>query len=123
MGKIEFIIYGRPASKKNSKQLIHVHGRPMFIPSKAYQEFEKDALKQLLVVRGIVKKPIAYPITMSVTLMQKGHLTQDYDNALGAIGDVLQKAGIISDDKLIKHGSWDVEGEYDEWKTKIQLEW
>lgn len=119
----EFVIYGRPASKKNSKQLIHAKGRVMFIPSKAYTSFERDALYQLLMVKKLIPEPIRTPVHMDVLIWQKGRLWQDYDNVLNSIGDVLQKAGIIANDKLLTSGSWKVEGNHDDWRTKVCLEW
>ena len=40
-----FIIYGQPATKKNSATM--VKGRSILLPSKAYKEYEKQARVQL----------------------------------------------------------------------------
>ena len=116
-------LHGRPASKKNSRQLIHARGRAFFIPSKAYADFCKYALVELLTVRRFFPKPIDTPVKIQYTFYQKGKLSQDGDNAMVSINDVLQEAGIIADDKLIKKWSGEIIGGQREWWTEIHLEW
>ena len=45
--KLELTIEGIPRSKKNSQQIIKVGGKPRLIQSKAYREYEKDAVAQI----------------------------------------------------------------------------
>ena len=47
MKDLELTIYGTPRSKKNSQQIIRVGGKPRLIQSKAYREYEKDAVRQI----------------------------------------------------------------------------
>ena len=44
---IKFIIYGEPASKANSRQLVSRGGKPMIIKSKKALNYERDALRQI----------------------------------------------------------------------------
>lgn len=83
----------------------------------------KDALTELLVVRKFFPKPIDTPVQITYTFYQKGKLTQDGDNAMASINDVLQEAGIIADDKLIKRWSGEIIGGDDGWWTDVRLEW
>lgn len=121
--ELRVVINGRPASKKNSKQLIHARGRAFLIPSKAYREFLKTALYELLPYRQHLSEPISTPVTIHYKFYQKGKLEQDNDNAEGSINDVLQEAGIIADDKLIKKWSGEIIGGFHEWKTEVHLAW
>ncbi len=113
--KIE--ILGRPISKKNSKQLIPVRGRTIMIPSKAYNQFRKDALVQVL-----GKKPVLSPYAVRYEFQMKGRLDTDIDNMIAGINDILQEAGIIDDDKNI---IW-IEAVKiplcDDWKTIIEID-
>lgn len=44
---IEFVIYGEPASKANSRQLVKIAGRPAFIKSAKARAYEQSALAQI----------------------------------------------------------------------------
>ncbi len=44
---IEFIIYGEPASKANSRQIVTINGRPAVIKSKKARDYERDAMRQI----------------------------------------------------------------------------
>jgi Holliday junction resolvase RusA-like endonuclease len=39
---VEFIVFGEPASKANSRQLVHLNGRPAFIKSAKARAYLKD---------------------------------------------------------------------------------
>jgi len=41
------VIKGQPQSKANSRQLVHVHGKPLFIKSPEARAYEKNALLQI----------------------------------------------------------------------------
>lgn len=110
-------IIGRPISKKNSKQLIPVRGRTIMIPSKAYNQFRKDALKQI-----IPNGQIADPYYVRYEFQMKGKLDTDIDNMIAGINDILQEAGVFKDDKLIKKIEAVKVGGYDDWKTIIEIE-
>lgn len=123
MNEIRITIHGRPASKKNSKQLIHARGRAFFIPSKAYKEFLENALYELMTVRKMFPEPITTPVEIEYKFYQKGKLEQDNDNAEGSINDLLQEARIIADDRLIKKWKGEIIGGHHELKTEIHLIW
>lgn len=40
--QVEFVVYGEPASKANSRQLVHLNGRPAFIKSAKARGYERD---------------------------------------------------------------------------------
>lgn len=91
-------ILGPPRSKKNSQIAICMKGKPRLIQSTLYRNYEKDALKQLMVwgnqtVKGRVKVVCRY----YVPDLRKRDLT----NLLAASHDILQKGRFIEDDSLI----------------------
>lgn len=111
-------LLGRPISKKNSKSLIKVKGRIIPISSKQYRAFEKDALKQL---ERAQTKFFSGKVFVNYVFYMKGKLSSDGDNLEAGINDILQKAGIIVDDKNITewHGK-KVEG-CEDWKTEVTI--
>jgi Holliday junction resolvase RusA-like endonuclease len=109
-------IYGRPISKKNSKQVINIKGRLIPISSKAYRQFEKDALKQMVSV-----KQVASPYMVRYVFHMKGRMDADIDNLIAGINDILQEAGWINDDKNIRAIDAIKIPLCDEWKTVISI--
>jgi len=96
MKTVTITINGRPASKKNSRRNFgHIS-----LPSKAYERFHEDALWQL----KKVKERFTGPVEVKYDFYQKGKLSQDVDNAITSINDVLQDAGIIDNDTHITEG-------------------
>jgi len=107
-------IVGRPITKKNGRVNT---GRGFTVASKAYRDWERDACWQL-------KSERAYDGKLSVNILfeMKGKLDADLDNLTTSVLDMLQKAGIIGDDKYVvemktikKHG-------YKDWATNIEIE-
>ena len=43
----KLVIYGRPATKKNSSRVVYAGKYPRVLPSKAFEEYQALALKQL----------------------------------------------------------------------------
>ena len=106
------IIYGRPISKKNNKRAF----RHVVLSSVAFLKFEKSALEQL----KKVKEHYSGDVDVSYAFTYKGKLWTDCDNAMAGINDILQKSGIIDDDKQIKSGTFIVTTGND-WKTEILI--
>lgn len=114
MQTLELTILGRPASKKNSRRNYgHIS-----LPSEAFLRFKEDALWQL---KKHKPKNIIQKCQIEYTFYQKGKLTQDPDNAIASINDVLQDAEIIADDSLIFRGYWVMVREAKAWVTKIKI--
>jgi Holliday junction resolvase RusA-like endonuclease len=40
--QVDFVVYGEPASKANSRMLVHLNGRPAFIKSAKARAYERD---------------------------------------------------------------------------------
>lgn len=92
----------------------------MLIPSRQYSVFEKDAVAQLAdQLRDDC--PIDCDIKVRVQFFQKGRLRQDLDNAVSSICDILQKAGVITDDNSIVEIEALKYGGNDDWSTSILI--
>ena len=95
MKECVFILEGQVPAKKNSRRLFYKNGRMINIPSKNYQDWHSDALKQLGVM-GIPKLNPPYKLTLSFWF--KDRRPKDLDNSLASVCDLLQDAGIIEND-------------------------
>lgn len=93
--KVEFTIKLRPVTKKNSNtmRLNHKTGHYYPAPSKAYQQYEKDALYFM---------PLPYrieePVNVRATFYMPTHGIVDLVNLEEALLDVLVKYHVIKDD-------------------------
>lgn len=96
----KFIIQGRPMTKKNSQ----IRTKTGVIQSKQYREYECIAIPQLRAQKGKqgLKTPIACPVNMSCYYHMPNK--QGYPDVMGllqATADILEKAGIVENDRLI----------------------
>lgn len=95
--RIEFTIPVRPATKKNSGQIIQVKGRSILIPSKQYKQFEKACLpylKQVKDTAGVIN----YPVNVQCIFFTETKRKIDLPNLLNAIDDAMVKSELLIDD-------------------------
>ena len=110
-----FIIYGHPATKKNSATM--VQGRSCLLPSKAYREYEKVFRKQLWDLQDRPHFEIGVQVTARYYLKDKAHYP-DLVGLMQATADCmsdeykvrfgkkqLMNHWLLSDDRIIKN--WD----------------
>lgn len=111
------VIMGEPCSKANSRKVATFPNRkPLFIKSDKARNYERDALKQI--------RPPAAPIQDDVCLTATIYYASrrpDLDESL--ICDVLQKAGVIKNDRLIKekHIYWALDPANPRAEVRIEL--
>lgn len=94
---IEFTIPVRPATKKNSGQIVMRGKYPVLLPSKQYLAFEKECLPYLNHVKqtaGIIN----FPINMECLFFTETKRKIDLTNLLNAIDDAMVKSGLVIDD-------------------------
>lgn len=60
-------------------------------------------------------------VELELHLDIKGRLRQDYDNAAGSLGDLLQDAGVITDDDQIVTAHIYKHLNQPDWKCEIRL--
>jgi hypothetical protein len=118
-----FVITSAPRTKKNSGRIInipkkgsarcrvcgHMPGFPKILPSEAYEEWEAAALQQCFVIkRQLADRGVFLPLAGLVSIEALIYREVNVGDACGfyqAIGDILQKTGILADDKQIE--DWD----------------
>lgn len=113
-------ITGRPISKKNSKRIFIRAGKPMLLPSVAYEAFKNDALYQLM--SGGRIPTITQPVIVHCIFHIKGKIRVDGDNLFTSMLDILQDAEILADDNLVVAGRWEKYPGYKEFETIVTIE-
>lgn len=99
-GRLRFVIYAEPRSKKNSQQVAmnpKTH-RPFITQSKAYKDFSKECIKQMKLQGVIPNEPINYPINIQYTFFKSSRRLCDGLNLSAAMDDILTQARVIEDD-------------------------
>lgn len=94
---IEFTLPVRPATKKNSGQIVMRGKYPVLLPSKQYLAFEKECLPYLNHVKanaGVIN----YPVNIECQFFTQTKRRIDLSNLLNAIDDAMVKSGLIVDD-------------------------
>lgn len=94
---IEFTLPIRPATKKNSGQIVMRGKYPVLLPSKQYLAFEKACLPYLKHVKANVGV-INYPVNIQCIFFTETKRKIDLTNLLNAIDDAMVKSGLIVDD-------------------------
>lgn len=91
---ISLTVNGRTPSKKNSKQIIYVRGKPLIISSKDYAQWHKTSLQSLKMT------PVSVDSTSCVRLCFYSENRRKFDlsNKAESIMDLLVDAGILPDD-------------------------
>ena len=119
---IKFTLPIRPATKKNSGQIITVVGFPRMIPSKQYLQFEKDCqpyFKQVLNQIG----QIDYPINLQAVFYVETKRRIDLPNLLNSVDDAMVKSELILDDNRDIIASHDGSRVYhDTFNPRIEIE-
>ncbi len=122
-----FAITGIPRSKKNSQRVVNIGpmcrvcgkrgGFPKVLPSKAFEAWELAALRECMIVKPKLRAAgVELPIMGQIGIEALFYLPPtaaglmrldcpDLSNLFEAVGDMLQKAEIIGDDRQIE--DWD----------------
>lgn len=90
---MEIIIPIEPVTKKNHSQVVMIKGRPIVLPSKPYQEYEKKCKQYMPNI-----ETINYPINLECHFYKGTHRKCDITNLLQAVCDILVKYKVIGDD-------------------------
>lgn len=90
---MEIIIPIEPVTKKNHSQVVMIKGRPIVLPSKPYQEYEKKCKQYMPNIEAI-----NYPINLECHFYKGTHRKCDITNLLQAVCDILVKYKVIEDD-------------------------
>jgi Holliday junction resolvase RusA-like endonuclease len=97
------VILGAPRTKKNHSRIVTTRtGVPFIVPSKEYKVWEATAVLQMKTQWR--EQPIRHPVNVRA-LVYRERAAGDLVNFMQAIGDALQVANVVVDDKFIV--SWD----------------
>lgn len=104
--KLKLTVIGAPRTKKTGQRIVKVGKFSKILPSKAYLDWEKSALVELAPHIGRLRHllPLAFEMSCQASIYRDAE-RGDACNYYQAIADMLQKAGIIANDVLIRH--WD----------------
>lgn len=102
-----FVINGRPVTKKNSQRIMRgKNGQPFVAQSVNAKTWEENAIIQLRTQlyharqRGPVAAPLGIPVNLRA-LVYRERATGDLGNFLSAVCDALERAGVVTNDRLI----------------------
>ena len=121
---MKLILYGDPRTKKNRQQPVPAQRRDgtwytRLIPSKPYQQYEADCLRQ---ITGDKCRGIRRPVNVKAIYYMKTRRTVDLLNLLEATCDILVKAGVLEDDNsriVVSHDGSRVR--YDKFNPRVEI--
>jgi len=96
--KLFAVIAGRPATKKNSGRIVKFGKRMALLPSKAFETYQEVALWQLK--KHKERFEVNVHVQCKYYLPNKAHWP-DLVGLLQATSDILEKSGILENDRLI----------------------
>ena len=120
---MKFVLKGTPKSKKNNKPIQIRGSKVVVFSSTDFNRYKKSCLEQIKQQLGDTTIPLDPPYTLTViaTFRNKVHL--DGDNLLTSICDILQDAGVITNDKFIYYYEVRVEfAEIEESYVEVYIE-
>ena len=115
-----YVFRGEVASKKNNKQIVHVKGREVLLPSKRYREWEKSA-KAVILLYGRPAAPFD-AARLIIRIYHGDAVRRDTNNATQGIQDVLVDMGVIADDNWMVIGSPEVSHFIDVADPRMEVE-
>lgn len=116
---MKLIIYGPPRTKKNSAQLIGGGLHPRMIPSKAYREYERDAISQLPMMQ-----PIESAVNVKCLYYMPTRRRVDLVNLLEATCDILVHGHVLKDDNcgiVVSHDGCRVRHDKENPRVEIEI--
>lgn len=115
-----FTIQIRPVTKKNSQRIVINHGRTFLLPSKAYSDYEREAMFYL----PKLDEPIRSRVEVKGLFFMKTMHAVDLPNLLEALDDVLVAGGVLSDDNsriIVSHDGSRVLYDKDNPRTEVTI--
>lgn len=95
--KTLIVIPGDVPSKKNSKQIVYVRGRPLIISSKRFKEWHNTANKFVKASYSDLDTKKAVSL-VSMVIYPSTRRKSDLSNKFESVADLLVDTGILEDD-------------------------
>lgn len=96
--RMKLIIPGRPATKKNSSRIVRAGKFSKVLPSEAFERYEQVALWYLMRHKERFVEPVQ---VCCLYWLPDKRWWPDLIGLLQATSDILEKAGILENDRLI----------------------
>lgn len=114
-------IYGEPRTKKNSMRVVRYGSRLAIRPSKAYEAYEKEFIKQIDGL-GLNSLSDARRMNIACIYYMKTKRKVDLLNLLSGTLDALVSSGVIEDDnKDIAHSHDGSRVRYDKENPRVEI--
>ena len=98
---LKLTLHGRPITKKNSQIPIRTKtGKFFIIQSKQYRAYEKDCLEQIR-EQWVLKPTLMSNLSVQALYYMPDRRRPDLLNLLQATADIIEKAGVIGNDRDI----------------------
>ena len=99
---LEFVMPGRPATKKTSQRIVKRGKFIRLLPSLRYEEYEKLCKETFENAwKNLGNEPISVGIAVKLTITLNSWVLGDQTGYQQAMGDILEKYEVISNDQLI----------------------
>ena len=92
---MQFTIAGNPITKKNSSRIVNVGRYHKILPSKQYEQYEKDCFPY---VREYRNMRIDWPVNIKMVYYMKTRHRVDLPNLINGTLDMLVHYGVLADD-------------------------
>lgn len=121
---MKLVLYGNPATKKNSMQIFKNRktGQAFLTQSDRYKEYARDCARQ---ITSKYKLKINYPINLKCVYYRKTKHRVDLTNLLAATCDILKDCGVIADDNykiVVSHDGSRVDFDKENPRVEIDIE-
>lgn len=99
---LEFFVPGRPATKKTSQRLVRRGKFSKILPSERFEKYELNCQELFESVwKNKGEKPLACGVAVKLTITTDTWVLGDEVGYQQAIGDILEKYGVVFNDILI----------------------
>lgn len=98
---VNIVIRGRIPSKKNSKRIVVVRGKPLILPSTEHKKWHYDASKQLIPYWNEFVNTTPLPLkraTINMRFFAPDARSADMTNKAESVMDLLVDNGFVEDD-------------------------
>lgn len=121
---MKLVLYGNPATKKNSMQIFKNKktGQAFLTQSDRYKDYAKDCARQ---ITSKYKLKVDYPINLKCVYYRKTKHRVDLTNLLAATCDILTDCGVIADDNckiVVSHDGSRVDFDKENPRVEIEIE-
>jgi hypothetical protein len=99
---LEIVMHGRPATKKTSQRIVKRGRFIKLLPSIRYENYEKACQETFEGAwKNLGNKPIPVGVGIKLTITLDSWVLGDTVGYMQAIGDILEKYGVVANDQLI----------------------